>query len=192
MSSRTLELNKMCLSAMLLAIGWLLPFLTGQIPQIGNMLCPMHLPVFLAGLVLGPWYGAMVGLILPITRSLLFGMPPLYPIAFSMMLELAAYGLLSGLVYRFLNRKTRLSDLISVLVALVVAMLIGRVVWGVTRAICGLFPNTTFTWAAFLSGAFITAWPGIVIQIILIPAIILALYRAKLLTHFMNFEWKKK
>lgn len=191
MNNRTIQLNKMCLSAMLIAIGWILPFFTGQIPQIGNMLCPMHFPVFLAGFILGPWYGMLIGFTIPFTRSLLFGMPVLYPTAVAMMLELAAYGLISGFLFRLLQNRTKLHDLTSLIISLLTAMLLGRAVWGLARAFCGLFPNTTFTWAAFLSGAFITAWPGILLQLLVIPSLLMALDRANLLTQFMKFEWKK-
>lgn len=187
-SKRSIQVNKLCLSAMFVALGWLLPFITGQIPEFGNMLCPMHIPVLVAGFVLGPWYGAFIGAIVPITRSLMFGMPPLYPIALGMMFELAAYGLISGLSFRILQKKTKQPDIANIYISLVAAMLIGRVIWGITRALCGLFPNTSFTWMAFLSGAFLTAWPGIILQLVLIPALILMLYRARLLDKYMNFQ----
>lgn len=185
-------MNKLCLGAMFVALGWLLPFITGQIPEIGNMLCPMHIPVLIAGFILGPWYGAFIGGVIPITRSLMFGMPPLYPIALSMMIELAAYGLISGLFFRLLQKKTKIPDIANIYISLICAMLIGRVLWGVTRALCGLFPNTSFTWMAFLSGAFLTAWPGIILQLVLIPALILMLYRAKLLDKYMEFNGEEQ
>ena len=81
----------------MLALALVLPFLTGQLPQIGNMLCPMHLPVLLCGFLLGwPW-GLAVGVTAPLLRSALFGMPPLYPVALAMCLELGCYGLVIGL-----------------------------------------------------------------------------------------------
>ena len=192
MSKRSIQINKLCLSAMFIAIGWLMPFITGQIPEIGNMLCPMHIPVLISGFVLGPWYGAMIGFLLPLTRFFIFGMPVLYPIGVGMMLELAVYGLVSGLLYRILHHQEKIPDIANIYISLVVAMLIGRIVWGCVRAICGLFPNTTFTWTLFLSGAFVTAWPGILLQIFLIPAIIAGLSRANLLRNFMEFQGKRK
>ena len=74
-----LSVRRLTLSAMLLAIGMLLPFLTGQIQHIGNMLCPMHLPVFICGMVCGPYWGLAVGAVLPVLRSMVFGMPVLMP-----------------------------------------------------------------------------------------------------------------
>ncbi|MDE7161970.1 MAG: ECF transporter S component [Anaeroplasmataceae bacterium] len=188
MSKRRFQINKLCLSAMFMAIGWLMPFITGQIPEFGNMLCPMHIPVLIAGFVLGPWYGAMIGFLLPLTRFFIFGMPVLYPIGIGMMFELAVYGFISGLLYRILHSYTRIPDVANIYITLIAAMIFGRCIWGVSRAICGLFPNNSFTWMAFLSGAFLTAWPGILLQLFLIPAIIYCLSRANLLQNFMEFK----
>lgn len=156
------------------------------------MLCPMHIPVLLAGFVLGPWYGSMIGFILPLTRFFIFGMPILYPIGIGMMFELAVYGLVSGLVYRILHQKTKLPDIANIYISLVFAMILGRAVWGVTRAICGLFPNNSFTWKLFLSGAFLTAWPGILFQLFFIPLVIFCLSRANLLKNYMELRGPSK
>ena len=86
-------LKKLSLSSMFLAIGLVLPFFTGQIPQVGSMMLPMHIPVLLCGLICGWKYGLMVGFVLPPLRSVLFGMPPLFPTGAAMAFELAAYGL---------------------------------------------------------------------------------------------------
>ena len=101
-----LNVKKLGLSGLFLALALVLPFFTGQIPQIGGMLCPMHLPVILCGFVCGwPW-GLAVGLIAPLLRSVSFGMPPIFPTAVAMTFELAAYGAFAGLFYRLLPRKT--------------------------------------------------------------------------------------
>ena len=113
------------LSALFLAIGFVLPFLTGQIPQVGSMLLPLHLPALICGFVCGwPW-GLLVGFVLPIARSLLLGMPPLVPTALAMAFEMAGYGAVAGLLYQRLRpRRGR------VYAALIGAMLAGRAVWG--------------------------------------------------------------
>jgi len=117
-----------------------------------------------------------VGLIAPLLRSVLFGMPPLMPTALTMTFELAAYGAFAGLLYKRLPRKPA-----SVYIALVGAMLLGRVVWGLASlAVYGLFLGDRFTAVLFLSGAFVNAWPGIIVQLVLIPLILFALERAKL------------
>lgn len=159
---------KLALSAMFIAVGMVLPFLTGQIQQIGNLLLPMHIPVFLCGLVCGWQYGGAVGLILPILRSLSFGMPYLYPNAIGMAVELAIYGLMTGLIY---NNILRRRNVFSVYIAMIPAMLCGRVVWGISQIVLLGIKNTTFTWQMFVAGAFLNAIPGILLQLVLIPAV---------------------
>ena len=124
------HLRKLTYSAVCLALCMVLPFLTGQIREIGNMLCPMHIPVFLTGFLCGPWYGLAVGAIAPLLRFFLFGMPMLFPSGIAMSFELAAYGLISGLMYRYTPRKT-----VSLYISLVTAMLVGRIVWGIVMVI---------------------------------------------------------
>jgi len=157
-----------------LALCLVLPFLTGQVPEIGGMLCPMHLPVLLAGFLCGPWWALPVGAVAPILRFVLFGMPPLFPTGAAMCLELAAYGLVSGVLYRRLPKGTA-----SLYGALVGAMVSGRIVWGVMMVILSGISETPFTWGVFLAGAFWNAIPGIVLQLLLIPAIVTALRRVK-------------
>ncbi|MDO5436484.1 MAG: ECF transporter S component [Clostridia bacterium] len=160
----------MILGAMFLALALVLPFLTGQFPRIGNALCPMHIPVLLCGFFCGPWYGLAVGLIAPLLRFALFGMPPLMPTGIAMCFELAAYGLASGLLYKLLpGRKP------YIYVSLIGAMLTGRIVWGIARVILYGLGESQFGWAAFMSGAFLNAIPGIIIQIVLIPILVMAL-----------------
>lgn len=164
--------KKLSLAAMFLALALVLPFLTGQIPQVGSMLCPMHIPALLCGFVCGwPW-GILVGFTAPILRSVLFGMPPMFPVAVSMAFELAAYGAVSGFLYARLPRKTG-----SIYTALLSAMVAGRLVWGVVRLLCAGLDVTKFGLAAFWSGAITTALPGILVQIILIPVLVLALQK---------------
>lgn len=162
------------LSAMFTAIGILLPFLTGQIPQIGNMLLPMHIPVLLCGMICGWQYGAVVGLILPLLRSLIFSMPPLYPTAISMAFELLTYGIVSGLVFTLIKKKS----LVTIYASLVIAMLSGRVIWGIAQMILLGMSDKAFTWKLFVAGAFTNAVPGIVLQLVLIPAVMVALNKA--------------
>lgn len=170
--------RNMVIAAVCLALCLVLPFLTGQIPEIGSALSPMHIPVFLCGFAAGWPYAMVVGLIAPFLRFALFGMPPLFPMGVAMAFELATYGLVSGLLYRALpKRKT------SIYVSLIAAMLVGRVVWGVVRLALAGLSNTTFGWAAFMAGAFTQAVPGIICHLILIPIIVIALDKAKLISH---------
>ena len=112
-------------AAVCLALCLLLPFVTGQIPEIGKMLLPMHFPVLLAGFLCGPWWALAVGAVAPLLRFVLTGMPPIYPTGTAMAFELAAYGVAAGLLWKALPKKT-----VHIYTALVAAMLLGRVVWG--------------------------------------------------------------
>lgn len=165
---------KLVYAAVCLALALVLPLVTGEIPQIGNMLCPMHYPIFLCGFLCGwPW-GAAVGLCAPLLRSVIFGMPPMFPTAVAMAFELAAYGLITGLMYQKLPKKAY-----NVYLTLIAAMVGGRVVWGVVRFALAGFSATTFPFSAFLSGAVTTAIPGIILHILLLPPIVLALERGR-------------
>lgn len=179
--------QKLALSAMFLAIGLVLPFLTGQIQQIGNMMLPMHLPVLLCGLICGWQYGLEVGLLLPILRYFLFGMPVLYPIGIAMSFELATYGLVVGLVYSH----SRWQCVISLYRSMLIAMIAGRVVWGIAEVFLSGVGENGFTWAAFVGGAFLNAIPGIIIQLVFIPAIMVALNRTGLVP-FRRKESERK
>lgn len=166
--------KKLVISAMLLALGYILPFLTGQIKEIGNMLLPMHIPVMLAGLLLGARYGAAIGFILPITRSLIFTMPAMYPNAVAMAFELAAYGLVAGIMMSMLRR---FGGIVPIYVSLVTSMLAGRAVWGGAMTLLVRQTESAFTVSAFLAGAFVNAVPGIIIQLVIIPPIVYACHK---------------
>ena len=171
----SLRIRKLIYAALYLAIAMVLPFLTGQIPQIGAMLSPMHIPVLLCGFMCGwPW-GLAVGFIAPLLRSVLFGMPALFPAAVAMAFELAVYGGMSGLLYRLLPRKPW-----AVYAALIIAMIAGRVVWGAGRLVLAGLSGTSFTWALFIAGALTNAVPGIILHLILIPVLVIAMESAGL------------
>lgn len=168
------KINNLVFSAMFLALALVMPFLTGQIPQIGSMLCPMHIPVLLCGFFCGGPWGLLVGAIAPILRSFVFGMPPLFPTATCMAFELATYGLVAGLLYQKLPHKKW-----NVYVSLIVAMILGRVVWGTAMFGCMGFDIQKFGWSAFIGGAVMNAIPGIVIQLLLIPALVITLDKSR-------------
>lgn len=170
------SLKRMVLAALFLAISYVMPFLTGQIPEIGSMLCPLHIPVLLCGFICGwPW-GLVVGFIAPLMRSLTLTMPPLFPTAVCMAFELAAYGAIAGLLYKFLPRKKPF-----VYLSLLTAMLVGRLVWGAAMFVFMGLNGGSFTFAAFIAGAFTNALPGIVAQIVLIPILVMILDSPKAL-----------
>lgn len=167
-----MKIKKMVFSAFFLALALALPFLTGHIPQIGNMLSPMHIPVLLCGFLCGWPYGLAVGFIAPLLRFMLFGMPPIFPTGVAMAFELAAYGAVSGLIFGRVKH-----SLPMVYTTLISAMVAGRFVWGTVRFILAKLFGMDFSLSMFLSGAFITAVPGILCQLILIPMIIAAVQR---------------
>ncbi|MCK9224579.1 MAG: ECF transporter S component [Candidatus Muirbacterium halophilum] len=162
--------KKLILSSLLLALSMLLPFLTGQIPQIGNMLTPMHIPVLLCGFLCGWPYGLIIGFIAPLLRFFLFGMPPLIPIGILMTFELATYGFVSG--YIFNKVKPTLS---KIYITLIISMICGRIIWGITSYILANILNMDFSLQIYINLAFITAIPGIIFQLITIPAIVFKL-----------------
>ncbi len=166
-------IKKLILAAMLMAIGLVLPFFTAQVKEIGDSLLPMHFPVMLCGLVCGPWYGFGVGVILPLFRSVLFSMPPIYPNAVWMALELATYGGVIGFCYHKSPRK----NIVSVFYSLILAMLFGRIVWGISKTILLGISGKAFGFQAFLAGGFLDALPGIILQLILIPSIMVLLQK---------------
>lgn len=170
------RVRSLVMAAVCVALGLFLPFLTGQIPQIGSKLSPMHIPILLCGFLCGWQYGLIAGFITPILRSVLFGMPPMMPTAAAMAFELAAYGTFTGILYRLLPR-----NVLNVYVTLVASMLLGRVVWGVASMLLYMANGSQFTFAIFLTGAFVNAVPGIVLHIVIIPPIVLALRKAKIL-----------
>ena len=168
--------RQIVLAALFLALAFVLPMVTGHVPQVGNMLCPMHFPVLLCGFVLGGPWGLAVGFVAPLLRSVLFGMPPMFPIAVSMAFELATYGLVSGVMYR------RVKHTLPMMYAtLLTAMVAGRLVWGAVRFVLAGLTGGSFPFSAFLSGALLTAVPGIVAQLVLIPLLLTALQKAGLL-----------
>ncbi len=166
--SRELVMSSVCMAFCLV-----LPFLTGQIPEIGSALSPMHIPVLLCGFICGWQYGLVVGLIAPLLRFFLFGMPPLFPTGVAMAFELATYGAVTGLLYKKVHNKIS-----HTYIVLIIAMLTGRIVWGTVMLILSGITQTLFTWKMFAAGAFVTALPGIMCHILIIPPIVLALKKA--------------
>lgn len=170
------SVQKLILSALFLAIGIILPFITMQIPAVGNMLCPMHIPILLCGFICGGPYGLAVGFLTPLVRGMLTGMPVLFPNGIAMAFELAVYGGLTGGLYGRVRR--RMTELPAIYLTLVTSMLAGRIVWGLVSYVLFKVAGNVFTWQIFAAQAFLNAIPGIVIQLILIPVIVRSLQKA--------------
>lgn len=167
--------RKLVFTALCIAIGLLLPKFINLIPIAypGAVLLPMHIPVLLCGFICGFSYGVFCGLTLPLLSFVLTGMPPIFPTGISMSFELAAYGALTAVMYRLTKGK--------IYVSLVVAMIGGRIVLGLVNVILFKFTDQAYGITLFITGAFITALPGIIIQLIIIPIMIRALEKAKVL-----------
>ena len=185
MNSKNKSLYRLVLSGVLLALGLVLPFLTGQIPSIGQAISPLHIPALICGLTCGWQWGLGLGIVLPLLRSLLFGMPPFPTAALPMAFELAAYGLLTGLLYPlFLRLFKKENHLPALLTALLVSMILGRFVGGAAKAALLSFgiigSNSPYTFAVFFTSYFTSTAIGAAIHVILVPAVVLALEKAKL------------
>lgn len=179
--NRKSNLYRLMVTAILLALGMVLPFLTGQIPEIGQAISPLHIPAFICGMTCGPVYGAVLGFVLPLLRSVTFSMPPLVPVAVPMAFELCAYGLLCGLLYPLLRRVFKgKSQVLSMLVALVAAMVGGRLIGGAAKAIVMGLNGNSYTFHAFIASYFVETAIGALIHVLLVPAVVAALEKAKL------------
>lgn len=171
---------KITLSAMFLAIGIVLPFLTGQIQTVGQMLSPMHLPVLICGFICGPIYSFLVGFTLPLLRSLMFGMPPMYPASIAMAFEMGTYGALCGILYPIFSKIIK-NKVVKLYPPLLISMVVGRVVWGIVRYLIASIDKTlVFNVNLFISGALLTVWPGIIIQLVFVPLIVYAIEKTNI------------
>lgn len=173
------SIKRLVYTALLFAIGMILPSLTMGIPLIGNMLSPMHLCVMMEGLLCGPALGLLFGFLLPLTRSLTLGMPMMYPTAIAMAFEMAAYGFVIGILYQ----KMRPQSLKTIYISLICAMIIGRLIWGVTRVVLLMLYKTPFSFEIFITAGFLSGIPGIILQFILIPLLMNALVHAHIIAY---------
>jgi thiamine transporter ThiT len=164
------------ISSVCVALCVVLPIAFHAVPNAGSIFSPMHIPVLLCGLICGWPLGVACGLLGPLLSSLITGMPPQAYLP-PMMVELAVYGLMTGLLMRFFRTGKTSVDLY---ISLVVSMLAGRVVAGLARAL--IFAPGKLTMAAWASSYFVTSLPGIAIQLVFIPAIVAALMKAKLIS----------
>ncbi len=170
--SRT-NIMQLTIAAMCLALAMLLPFITGQIPSIGNMLCPMHIPVFLCAFFCTWKWAAVVGFSAPLLRFMIAGVPHM-PMGIAMCFELATYGIVASVLYKVLPKSKA-----SIYISLISAMILGRIVWGAGRLVIAGVTAMPFTWQLFIGGAFLEAIPGIIIQLILVPIIVMAAEKIK-------------
>ena len=171
------RLKKLIFSAIFLALGFILPIFFGQLPTIGQMLVPMHIPVILCGMVCDWKHGTIIGFILPLLRSLIFSVPVLYPTAISVAFEMATYGLIVGILYGYSKKKS----IFTIYFAMIVTMILGRIIRCISQILLLNIQGNPFVWKSFFTGVILNSIPGVILQLIIIPIVIIALKRAKLL-----------
>lgn len=159
--------RKITLSALFLSLAIVLPFLTGQIPEFGKMLTPMHFPIIIGAYFIGPFYAMVIGFVAPLLRMLLFGLPP-FPISLLMALELATYGVVTGLLYKTL-KSTKINNIANIYISLFIAAIAGRIVYALGAVV--LLENASFI-PVFLT-TFASSFIGIILQIVFIPILII-------------------
>lgn len=173
---KTTPVTKCAITAVCMALCVVLPLALHAIPNAGKLFSPMHIPVLLCGLVCGWQYGLVCGLVGPVLSSLLTGMPPMgTPTLYGMIIELAVYGLAAGLMMRLIHTKSQTADLY---ISLVTAMLAGRIIGGLSKAL--FFSAGSYTFSAWAAAYFTGSLPGIIIHLILVPVLYLALCKAHL------------
>lgn len=173
MNSR--QIRKMIMAAMCIAIGVVLPMAFHGIPNAGKVFLPMHIPVLICGLACGWQYGFLCGIVTPFLSSSITGMPPMGVVP-KMVCELAVYGLVAGLLLKVVHTKRYY---VNMYLSLLVAMILGRIVMGVLNAF--VFSAGSYSIKMWITGAFITALPGIVIQLAFIPTVCYGLEKMRVI-----------
>lgn len=170
------SVTKCVTAAVCMALCVVLPMAVHSIPNGGTLLSPMHLPVLLCGLICGWPYGLACGIIGPLLSSLISGMPPAGPILYGMLVELAVYGLVTGLLMQFVHTGKWMTDFY---ISLIAAMLAGRIAGGLAKAL--IFSAGSYSFKAWATAYFISSLPGIILQLLLLPALFIALQKAHLI-----------
>ena len=177
------NVKKSIITAVCIALCYVIPLMFHGIQNAGNIFCPMHIPVFICGLICGWQYGLLCGIAGPALSSALSSMPPV-AILPSMMVELAVYGTVAGLMMKLVRTKSTYADLY---ISLIVAIVCGRVLAGLAKAL--IFARGSYSMSAWIAGSVVTSWPGTVIQLVFIPTIFFALMKSHLIPErYPNIE----
>lgn len=177
---KTVEIRSIVYAAVCLALCIVLPFLTGNLAALGRQFAPMHFPVLLCGFIAGPLWGAVVGCVAPFLRYLIAGAPVLYPDALRMAAELCVYGLSAGFFYRYLPKKAG-----GIFVSLLCSQFFGRLAWGAMQFCLNVLdPKNPFSVELIVAQTVAGSLYGIAIQLVLIPPIVLAMQRARLISKY--------
>ena len=169
------NVKKSIITAVCIALCYVIPLMFHGIQNAGSIFCPMHIPVFICGLICGWQFGLLCGIEGPALSSALSGMPPA-AILPSMMVELAAYGTAAGLMMKLVRTKSTYADLY---ISLIAAIVCGRVLAGLAKAL--IFARGSYSMSAWIAGSVVTSWPGTVIQLVFIPTIVFALMKSHLI-----------
>ena len=164
--------RKIISAAVCVALCVVLPIALHMIPNAGSLISPMHIPVFLCGIICGPFWGLCCGIIGPVLSSVITQMPPM-AILPSMMVELAAYGLVSGLMMKLVHTGKYIAD---VYISLTVSMIFGRIIAGFARAL--IFSYGSYTFSLWVSSYFVGTLPAIAVHLIVVPIIVAALKKS--------------
>jgi 2-polyprenyl-3-methyl-5-hydroxy-6-metoxy-1,4-benzoquinol methylase/predicted membrane protein len=181
-------IKKMSEAAILLALGVLIPLIFHAANIGGQIFLPMHPSVLIGGFILGPFYGALLGILTPLLSAALTGMPS-WAVLPGMMVELTFYGVSAGVSFRLIKTKNLYLD---IYLSLLLSLLLGRLAGGATNALIYLGKGNSYSWQAFLTPYFLIAWPGILIQLVLIPAILVALEKSHLFAEDERYFSEKK
>ncbi|TAH69469.1 MAG: ECF transporter S component [Anaerolineaceae bacterium] len=180
-TERKNSVYRLTVGGLLLAIGIVIPrmFHMFGTPEIGKVFLPMHISVFIAGIYLGGYYGTLIGFITPLINSL-FGMP-IFPFNVIMAFELAAYGLFAGLFMYLLQKRSAkwMGRTLRVYISLILSMIAGRIINALVLFVMARFFAMQVPAPFTVWGSAITGIPGIIIQLLLVPSIIFALYKAE-------------
>ena len=170
------SVKRISISAVCVALCCVLPMAFHSV-GLGGALSPMHIPVLLCGMVCGGLFGTICGILGPILSSVITSMPGAAMLP-TMVPELIAYGLVTGLMMRYLRTGKNTADLY---ISLGVAMLVGRIVGGIAKVLFFLGSGEGYTFALWISSYFVSALPGIICHLILVPVLVLTLTKAKLI-----------
>lgn len=180
MTGRKNNIYRLTIGGLLLAVGIIIPrmFHLFGTAEAGKIFQPMHISVFIAGIYLGPLYGTIIGFMTPMLVSLISGMP-MFPFNLIMALELAAYGLFAGL-FIYLLKKSRIKWIgktVSLYISLIISMIAGRIINAIVLYVMSELFKMKVPAPITVWGAAITGIPGIILQLLIVPVIILALYK---------------
>lgn len=167
------SIRNILLAMVFLALSIFLPKLCENVPGLESILLVAHIPIYLCGFVCGGPLGFAMGMVSPVLRSVIFGVPELYPDGVAFMFEYAFYGLLAGIFFDTFRCSMGNHRVAASYLALLVAMVGGRAVWGLVMLLIALFsPTVGFSWDAFVYGAFTGELAAIVLHIVIVPGLV--------------------